>query len=301
MDLRAPLMTPKPLSQIGVFAFRSPAQPVFQVGRNLLLLFCVPEAKLCSGLLTHPDSSPAELKEMLDNAFRHLLEHLGDHKKPVQVKLFGASYGEETQLRTIYQWLEQYGLKLAAKDLGRNFPRQVRVEIDTGRAGVSYGRAATAGLPEILSLGSAANRLAPTDSPLNVLILSSSPVERRLASQAVEEYAGWKVEAPKDSAHWLAEHATKGLPYALVLVCAGAAREIELEHFFTHHKSTAFAWVGPTFPDFLKHCPGTLYLGPLDPEFLGEFKGGLAELLRSLQGVDTPKPVAEKTKRHDSK
>ncbi len=294
-------MNQKPLSQIGVFAFRSPAQPVFQVGRNLLLIFCVPEASLCSGLLSNPDGSPAELKEMLDNAFRHLLEHLGAQPKPILVKLFGASHGDETQLRALYQWLEQHGLKLVAKDLGRNFPRQVRLDIPTGKAAVSYGRAATAGLPELISLGSARNRLPPTDAPLNVLVLSSSSVERRLAQQAIEEYPEWRVEIPDDAAHWLAELSHETLPYSLVLVGAGSAREIELETLLSRYKGTAFAWVGSDLPESLKHCPGILHLGPLDPEFLGEFKGGLRELLRSLQGAAMPKRSISPTTHRQTK
>ena len=91
-------MTPKPLSQIGVFAFRSPAQPVFQVGRNLLLLFCVPEAKLCSGLLTHPDSSPAELKELLKDrptAPRFILPPGPVSGRPTRTAYCGGGCGAE--------------------------------------------------------------------------------------------------------------------------------------------------------------------------------------------------------------
>ncbi len=281
-----------PLSNVGVFAFRSPIQPIFQVGRNILLIFCVPELALCSGVLSDPNGSPAELKEMLDNAFRHLLDQLGDQTKPIRTKLFGASHGDESQLRSLYQWLEQHGLKLEAKDLGRNFLRQVRVDIATGKVAVSYGRAATAGLPELISLGSARNRLPPTEAPLKVLILSPSPVERSLARQAVEEYPQWTVEMPTNPAHWMAELSSKAMPYALVLVCAGAARDIELETLFSRQRGTPFVWVGKSAPKFLANCPGVLYLGPLDPEFLGEFKGGLRELLRSLQGSElSPSPT----------
>ncbi len=287
-------MTQKPLSQSGVFAFRSPAQPVFQVGRNLLLLFCVPDLGLCTGLISETDGSPAELKEMLDNAFRHLLEHVGDHPKPIYVKLFGASHGDETQLLALYQWLEVHGLKLEAKDLGRNFPRHVRVDINNGKVAVSYGRAATGGTQELLTLGSARNRFTPTSAPHHVLILSSSPVEKRLAQQAIEEYADWKTDCPADSRDWLAEQKSKTLPYALVMLCSGAARDIELETFLSRVKGVAFAWVGAETPAFLKHFPAVLNLGPLDPEFLGQFKGGLAELLRSLQGAATPAPSVSK-------
>jgi hypothetical protein len=290
-------MTLRPLSQPGIFVYRLPAKPVFQIGRNLLLLFCTPEAGLITGVISDPNGSPAELVEMLDNAFRHLLEHLGQNQFPIRAKLFGASHGGEAQLRAVLQWLEQHGLKLEAKDVGRQFPRHITVDSATARVSVSYGRAATAGDPELLSLGSARSRLTPTSNPLRVLILSSSPVERRLAQQAIEEYPEWSVEAPADPVTWLANRGPQSaLPHPLVLVCAGADREIELETFFSRHKSNAFCWVGPVFPEFLKHHPGVLYLGPLDPEFLGEFKGGLAELLRSLQGTPSLRPSSKPRK-----
>lgn len=293
-------MTQKPLSQPGVFAFRSPAQPAFHVSRNLLLLFCVPDLGLCTGLISDIDGSPAELKEMLDNAFQHLLEHLGDHPKPIQAKLFGASHGDETHLRALYQWLEAHGLKLAAKDLGRNFPRHVRVETATGRVAVSYGRAATAGSAEILTLGSARARFAPSNAPHTILFLSSSPVERQLAQQAIEEFPEWKVECPLDSAHFLAGLGSGALPYALVLLCEGAARQIDLENFLSHSKGAACAWIGADTPAFLRSFPAVPHLGSLDPEFLGIFKGQLAELLRSLQGAATPAP-ATSSKHHKIK
>lgn len=280
-------MTPKPLSQTGVFAFRTPAKPVFQVGKNLLLLFCVPDSGLCSGVLSDANGSPAELKEMLDNAFRHLLEHLGENPKPIQTKLFGVSHGDETLLRTAIQWLDQHGLKPTSRDLGRQFPRQVAVDIFTGRVAVTYGRAATAGGPELLTLGTARSRFTLSDAVQSVLVLSASPVERRLAQQAIEEYRDWEVEAPKDALKWLAERGAKPLAHALTLICAGSASELEIETFLAQHKNSCFAWIGPSLPDAFKGNPHVFFLGSLEPEFLSEFKGGLAELFRSMR-TDAP-------------
>ena len=152
-------------------------------------------------------------------------------------------------------------------------------------------RAATAGGPELLTLGSARTRFTASDAVQSVLVLSSSPVERRLAQQAIEEYRDWEVETPKDALKWLADRGAQPLHHALTLLCAGAASELEWETFLAHHKKSYFAWVGPELPSAFKGNSNVIFLGPLAPEFLGEFKGGLAELFRSLRS-DQPLPAA---------
>lgn len=281
-------MTQKPLSQSGVFSFRAPAKPVFQVGRNLLLLFCVPEVGLCTGVLSEATSSPAELKEMLDNAFRHLLDVLGSNLKPVEVKLFGASHGDAIQLQIALLWVSQHGLRISAKDVGRQFIRQVFVDTATARVGVNYGRAAMAGTPELLSLGSARTRIPSQGASLRALVLSASPVQRRLALQALEEYPHCEAEAPADPLEWMLSKSRELSKFSLVLLCEGAAALLEMEALVDKNDRVPFCWIGHELPKELTHPRSVLFLGPLEPEFLGEFKGALAELLRSLQGSAAP-------------
>lgn len=268
------------LVQPGAYLFHGKSVVQAEVGKNLLVLFSAPRENLCAIVVSDGNGSNKILEDMLDNGFQTLVEKLKEDS-PIQCKVFGAGYGNLQPLDTAVAWIENHGLSILAKDVGRSVNRKITVLCQDGRAGVQYGGAPQESLAELIPRGTARARSGAPNQH-EALILTSSPVSGQLLRQAVEEHASWRATVPSKPLLWLKRNIHRGFRWHLVLFVEGWCEESSARWAGLIREvrpDSQCLWSGETpLPD-----SSVVHLPPFTPENQRHFKEALAQAMTPSQ------------------
>jgi hypothetical protein len=182
--------------------------------------------------------------------------------------------------------------------VGKNVGRNIAVDCGTGRIGISYAETYLPGFPQLLSRGSARQRLRAGSTESSALILSGNAVLRQLALQTIEELRNWSGSSPHKPEQVLEDQEVKYFPWSWVILFEDLAEDPNLVEWMTKlqkaHPKVQFCWIGMRFPKALETMPGIAMLPPLEPDHVGEFKAYLSALisLGSPEGSDSDHVIA---------
>ena len=195
-------------------------------------------------------------------------------------------------------WLSQIKLPLSVQDVGKNVGRNIAVDCGTGRIGIAYAETYLPGFPQLLSRGSARQRLRFSATESSALILSQNAVHRQLALQTIEELRNWSGSTPHKPEQVLEDQEVKYFPWSWVILFEDMADNPNLVEWMTEiqkaHPTVQFCWIGMRFPKELETMPGIAMLPPLEPDHVGEFKAYLSALLSlgGPEGSDSDQVIA---------
>ena len=271
------------LDKPGVYFFAAPAEIKTQIDRELFVVAWMPEQKACGFVLYDPETPLKDLFASLDTVFEKAATTSDRGAPRVVFKVFGLSRRQAKVMTGLSNWLSQIKLKISAQDVGKNVGRNIKVDCKTGRIGISYAEAYLPGFPQLMSRGSARQRLRPSSVKSDVLILSRSAVSRQLALQTIEEQRNWSGSTPHKPEEIIGEQEVQYFPWSWVILFEDLADEPNLMQWVTTirkaHPKVQFCWIGLRLPKDLETMPGIAMLPPLEPQHVGEFKAYLAALL----------------------
>lgn len=273
------------LNKPGVYLFPASTTVSAQIDREILVVFALPSEGRCGFILYDCQASVKDLEPLLDTLFDKLKKATGSRGTELVVKAFGMSRVDGGVFGALTHWLDGKKLALAAKDIGQNVGRNLRIDCGTGRVGISYAEAYLPGFPQFLSRGSARQRQGSDAAVVEVLVLSHSAVCRQLTLQAIEEERQWTASVP---AHLDDIWAGKDFPYfpwSWVILFQDLEKVPSLHEWVFDVKNrfpkVQIVWAGATIPDPLTTLPGLVLLPPLNPEHLGTFKERLRQAILS--------------------
>jgi hypothetical protein len=278
-----------PLERDGVFLFTAPAKVTVQLNRDCLVVFSAPTSKWI-GLAHHDGETPIkDFLFMLEGLLQKFTDDFHVTAADIQVKFFGANNPSKPLREGLHTWVKGKKLSLTAEDTGRNVMRHLVIDGSTGKVGVTYAEAYVPEFNNFLSTGSAQERDNSGGQHVQVLLLSSNRVTRRLAQQAIEEYPPCLATIPKQPQDLLTQGQLAFFPWTYLFVFEDLGSDKPLEKWIKLVKKkfpgvNGF-WVGKKVPLFAK---GFTRLAPLTPESVHHFKDQLKDQFNHLDESITP-------------
>lgn len=273
------------LHQPGLYSFSHERDITAEIDRELLITFYSATSKMV-GVVIHPANGHlTELLEKLEVITKKLAA------RGLEAKLFGLSHGPEVIAAQAAHWLRDHKINVVASDTGRALPRVLLIKPDTGQVGVRYSRGSEETEHGFLSTGSARQRNPLDAVHSEVLVLTTNPVWRILAKQAIEEQKSWGAATPKDPLEMTNGKVPSAFPWSVVLLFSDLENEPNTPEFIAtlleKYPSVQIRWVGPALPSFAKQIPALKLVPPLDPILLPEFKNRIRSAIFDHEIADT--------------
>ncbi len=261
----------------GIYLFSDPVTVTMQVDHELLIIFSVPIQKSCGLLFLEQVDDTRNVVTLLES-LHSKLEKMGVSPPQIYLKFFGLSAIQKRLLEEIHTWVRAKGLIVASEDLGRNVARHLRIECGTGRVGLTYsvGNAAEV----FLSSGTARQRKKVTKAIISVWVITHNTVKQTLIRQAVEEYSFCQCSVITEIDTLLSERDFSHVSAHILIILEDIANHPWFSSFLECSASldvstVKICWVGSKAPP----KEGWIWLGNLEPEFIGGFKRELSKVL----------------------
>lgn len=277
------------INQSGLYLFSNEREITISLEDFLLVTFHSPSSSSTSVLLQAVTDHRSDLIGKLDNLLDKYSSLPDVDGNLIQAKIFGLATRFAGLLPSLKQWLLKAEIPVVASQLGPHLPMEVLLTPQNGKVGVRFSARGTPTMNfDLLTSGTARNRLLSQETTTRVTTLSLSAVTRALVKQCIEEEPAWEAHCPeitdeKSLQHYLNQHSSPIIIFSDEFKSKPKLLEVVAKH---HQKNPkiSFGWIGAHIPaEIIQLFPNARLLPPLEPFLIPHFKKMIRRALKDSQ------------------
>lgn len=227
--------------------FQAPQRINALINRNLLVTMSCPKEKVVGAYLFTCENHLETLTTGLDILLRKLTETFQLSPSAVQVRVIGLSSPNPILTNALKKWCAEKKVTVIGEDLGRNVQRNIIIDCESGKVGVSYAEASPNEKTVLIADGTAGER-SGSHRPRRALILGESRTGRQMCRQAVESLDTWRATIHERPFDLFVAPKWEDFDFDAVILLADVGEGKPVQKWFTKliemYPSSKRIWVG---------------------------------------------------------